>query len=102
MGHTFRAGPVRVVWVWLDICTKQSKRILVCCIYKSPFANYNDFNTELKGLFDKFQFNTKHVYVCGDFNMHLMKDNENRGYYIYIIYIYNIYIYNIPYFHCLS
>ena len=62
----------------VEICIKQVKNIVICCTYKSPSVNYNDFNSKLESLFDKFQFNTKDVYVCGDFNMDLMKHNENR------------------------
>ena len=64
--------------VTVEICIKQSKRILICCIYKSPSVNYDDFNTELESLFDKFQFNKKDVFVCADFNIDLLKHNENR------------------------
>ena len=55
------------------------KKIVICCIYKSPSVNYNDFNSKLESLSYKFKFNTKDVYVCGDFDMDLMKHNENRG-----------------------
>ena len=59
--------------------TKQLKKIVICCIYKSPSVNYNDFNSELESLFHKCQFNTKDVYVCDDFDMNLMKHIGNRG-----------------------
>ena len=64
--------------VAVEICIKQIKKIVICCIHKSPSVNYNDFNSELESLFDKFQFNTKDVYVCGDVNMDLMKHSENK------------------------
>ena len=51
--------------------------------YKSPSVNYNDFNSELESLFDKFQFN------C-DFNMDLMKHNENRGTQKFIDIMFNV------------
>ena len=50
--------------VTVYICIKQLKKIVICCIYISPSVNYNDFNSKLKILFDKFQFSTKDVYVC--------------------------------------
>ena len=61
------------------ICIKQRERIVICCIYKSPSVNYNDLNTELESLFDKFKFIKKHVFVCGDFAKDPMKYNENSG-----------------------
>ena len=42
-------------------------------------VNYNDLDSELESLLDKFQLNKNHVIVCGDFNMDPMKHNESRG-----------------------
>ena len=52
---------------------------LICCIYKSPSVNYNDFNIELESLLNISQFNKKDVFGCGDLNMDPMKHSENRG-----------------------
>ena len=42
--------------VTIYIFTKQLKKIVICCIYKSTYVNYNDFNSKLINLFDKCQF----------------------------------------------
>ena len=64
--------------VTVEICTKRRKKIVICCIYKSPSVSCNDFNTELESLFNKFQFIKKDVFL-GDLNVDLMKHNENMG-----------------------
>ena len=66
---------IATVNIWIN----QRKSIVACCIYKNPPVTNNDFNTELESLFDKFLFNKKDTFVCGDFNMDLMKHIENKG-----------------------
>ena len=73
----------------VEICIKQLKKIVICCIYKSPSVNYNYFNSKLESLFHKCQFNTKDVYVCG-FNVDLIKHNENKGAQEFIDIMFNV------------
>ena len=65
--------------VTTEICIKQLRKIIICCIHEIPSKGYNDLNSKLESLSNKCQFNTIDVYVCGDFNMDLIKHNENSG-----------------------
>ena len=66
--------------VWVEIKNKNSKNIVCGCIYRHPRSLKIDFDN-----FDKYMDLTldklinkekKEIYICGDFNIDLLKLNE--------------------------
>ena len=66
--------------IWVEIKNEKSKNIVCGCVYRHPrydmsnFLNYMD--TTLKTLTDE----NKEIYLCGDFNIDLLKINSNSNY----------------------
>ena len=65
--------------VWVEIKNKKSKNIVCGCVYRHPNKlkqDYSDFNKYMDETLSKLQKENKEVYVCGDFNIDLLKMNE--------------------------
>ena len=53
--------------------------IIICCIYKHPSMDLNDFNTNyLNNLLDKVSKEQKSVFLLGDFNVNLLNYNDHN------------------------
>ena len=65
--------------VWVEIKNKNSKNIVCGCIYRHPSylkSDINDFNKYLDSTLNKLVQENKEIYICGDFNLDLLKMNE--------------------------
>ena len=59
---------------WIEILNQKCKNVVIGCIYRHPhYDNLDDFNSCMKNLFLKLNKENKEVYICGDFNINLLK-----------------------------
>ena len=66
--------------VWVEIKNKQSKNIVCGCIYRHPNQKISEFNKYLDSTLKKITDENKEVYICGDFNIDLLKIDEVKNY----------------------
>ena len=61
--------------VWSEIKNKDSKNIIFGCMYRSPNKKYDvvDFLVHLDSILKKISKENKEIYLCGDFNIDLLK-----------------------------
>ena len=65
--------------VWIEIKNKNSKNIVCGCVYRHPkntSSDFNDFNKYMDSTLKKLGDENKELYICGDFNIDLLKINE--------------------------
>ena len=65
--------------VWVEIKNKSSKNIVCGCIYRHPKylkSDFDEFNKYLDTTLNKIVSENKEIYICGDFNIDLLKLNE--------------------------
>ena len=68
---------------WVEIKNKNSKNIVCGCIYRHPKyvrSDINEFNKYIDTTLKKLMDEKKEVYICGDFNIDLLKMNEFEKY----------------------
>ena len=61
--------------VTIEINVERSKNILISCIYRTPGSCIDQFNKKISELYEMHK--DKVIFVCGDFNIDLMKSNEH-------------------------
>ena len=60
--------------VYIEICNKNKKNIIVGCIYLHPSKDLNEFNEEfINPLMEKIGFEDKKLLLVGDFNIDLLR-----------------------------
>ena len=65
--------------VWAEIKNKNSKNIVCGCIYRHPNSlksDINEFNKYLDSTLSKLVKEKKEIYICGDFNIDLLRMND--------------------------
>ena len=72
--------PKQLESVFIEICNKGKKNIIVGCIYRHPSMEISEFNEDyLDPLMEELTAKNKTVFLMGDFNIDLMKlDNDNQ------------------------
>ena len=80
--------------IFIEILTKNSKNILVGCIYRHPCMHPKGFNNLfLKSLTNKLsKENNKEIILLGDFNIDLIKTNTNTSASEFLDIIYSSYL----------
>ena len=70
--------PKQLESVFIEICNKKKKNIIIGCIYRHPTMDLGEFNEDFfNPLIDKLSSQHKSIYLMGDFNIDLMKiDND--------------------------
>ena len=64
--------------VFIEICNKNKKNIIIGCIYRHPSMELNLFNNDfLSPLLKKLDNENKQLFLIGDFNINLMNVNSN-------------------------
>ena len=58
---------------WKEIKNKNSKNIICGCIYRHPHNNLDEFFKYLEMCLATLAKENKEVYICGDFNLGLLK-----------------------------
>ena len=69
--------------VWVEIKNKRNKNILCGCIYRHPKYDLSEFMIYLGTSLKKIASENKEVYMCGDFNIDLLKVDEIINYQLY-------------------
>ncbi len=59
-----------------EICMEQKKNIIVCCIYRTPGSNVVLFKDWMEEMFSSNS--QKEIFICGDFNIDLLKTKQNK------------------------
>lgn len=78
----------------IEIISKK-RNIIISCIYKAPSVKQDDFNRELELLINNYKFTTKKVFICGDFNVDLLKHGDDKGIQEFVNIMFNIGLYPI-------
>ena len=61
----------------IEILNQKCKNVVIGCIYRQPhYDNLDDFGSYMKNLFLKLNKENKEVYICGDFNINLLKYDD--------------------------
>ena len=66
--------------VWVEIKNKFSKNIVIGCIYRRPRYNFKEFMCYLENCLMKLTRENKEIYLRGDFNIDLLKIENNQNY----------------------
>ena len=66
--------------VWVEIKQKFSKNVVTGCIYRHPRYNFKEFLCYLENCLSKLTKENKEIYICGDFNIDLLKIENNQNY----------------------
>ena len=69
---------------WIEIENKNSKNIICSCIYRHPHHDLSEFLQYFEKCLKIIAKENKEVYICGDFNIDLLKIesiNSNQEYY---------------------
>ena len=62
--------------VWVEIKNKSSKNILCASIYRHPRFDMSDFLIYVETTLKKLSKENKEIYICGDFNIDLLKMDD--------------------------
>ena len=54
-----------------------SKNVIIACVYRKPGSQIDEFTTKLEELFGNIK-NNKVLYLCGDYNIDLIKENSHK------------------------
>ena len=67
---------------WCEVKNKKSKNIIFGCIYRSPNKSHDvaDFLGHLDSILKKISKEKKEIYICGDFNIDLLKIDKGSFY----------------------
>ena len=65
---------------WIEIKNKNNKNILCGYIYRHPKYNLSEFINYLETTLKKVASENKEEYLCGDFNIDLLKLDEINNY----------------------
>ena len=66
-----------------SVKNKRNKNILCGCVYRHPKYDLSEFMIYLETSLKKVVNENKEVYICGDFNIDLLKVDEINNYQIY-------------------
>ena len=65
---------------WIEIKNKNNKNILVGSLYRHPKYDLSEFINYLESTLKKIVTENKEVYICGDFNIDLLKLQKFNNY----------------------
>ena len=69
--------------VWVEISNKSSKNVLCGCIYRHPSYDMTEFLAYIEYILKTVASENKEIYICGDFNIDLLKLNDVTSYLSY-------------------
>ena len=69
--------------LWFEIKNKRNKNILCGCIYRHPKYDLSKFMIYLETSLKKVDNENREVYICGDFNIDLLKVDERNNFQLY-------------------
>ena len=62
--------------VWIEVKNKHKKNIICGCIYRHPNYEISEFINYMESILKKFSDENKEVYICGDFNIDLLRKSK--------------------------
>ena len=62
--------------VTIEIEIGKNKSIIISCIYRTPGSCIDSFNDKIINMYDK-KIDKKMIFVCGDFNIDLLKSHDH-------------------------
>ena len=71
--------PKKLESTFVELIIKVKKNIIIGCIYKYPKLDINEFNTLFENTMEKFSFENKELYLLGDFNIDLLKTDDDAN-----------------------
>jgi len=80
--------------LWLQLDTNNSNTFVIGVVYRHPNSNYEDFLDKLDVTIAKLSATSSKYYICGDFNIDLLKYHENKRVeaYVHMLHSYGCYI----------
>ncbi|KAA5588563.1 endonuclease/exonuclease/phosphatase family protein, partial [Pseudomonas aeruginosa] len=60
----------------IEISCVELEHLIVVCVYRPPDALYDSFENILENALLKLSVSNKHVFICGDFNINLLKSTN--------------------------
>ena len=64
--------------ITIELCIDKQKNVIVSCLYRAPGDYLEQFNEHLDNLLKSFK-KGKTVFICGDFNIDLLKYETHNG-----------------------
>ena len=64
--------------ITIELMISGHKNVIVSCLYRTPGSNTNDFSEILYNLFSELSV-SKTIFICGDFNLDILKHNSNHA-----------------------
>ena len=64
--------------ITIEVCFKNQKNTVISCVYRTPNSDLDIFNEKINDILSKARGN-KDIYICGDFNIDLLKHESNNG-----------------------
>ena len=64
--------------VWIEIKNKDSKNIVCGCVYRHPRVEVDSFFNYMDSTLKKISDEEKEVYICGDFNINLLRLDRDK------------------------
>ena len=61
--------------ITVELSVNGSKNIILACVYRKPGGNINEFSDKLEEMFSNLK--NKVLYICGDFNIDLLKEQNH-------------------------
>ena len=62
----------------IEIINDKGKNAIVSCIYRSPDSHMVEFNKHMESYLNEMRSMNKNVYLCGDFNIDLLKCSNHK------------------------
>ena len=66
-----------MLWIIIELCINKKRNVIVSCVYRTPGSNVDIFNEHLEIMIRKVSNPNKSMFLCGDFNLDLLKYNIN-------------------------
>ena len=80
--------------VTIEYEINRNKTAMVSCVYRYPGSYIISFNYNIEQLFSHIRY-TKTLYICGDFNIDLLKSDNHNGTKEYLDVLYSLGVYSI-------
>ena len=64
--------------ITIEIMISGHKNVIVSCLYRTPGSNTNDFSEILYDLYSELSV-SKTIFICGDFNLDILKHNSDHA-----------------------
>ena len=65
--------------IWVEIKNPSNKNIVCGCVYRHPRQNISEFLEYMDATLNKLTDENKEIYICGDFNIDLLKTESNKS-----------------------